>query len=142
MRLLVEAAGELSELFGKVALNSDRNCRRHRFRALAEQVFAALPAADRELLTSYSAGVNAGLAALHEKPFEYVALRVTPEPWHPMDSLLVLYSMALDLQDSSGNYELSLATLRDQLGNDGLVFFAPLVGPSDAALDGSTAPLV
>jgi len=135
------SAGELSELFGKVALNLDRSTHRHGFRALAQKVLASLPPADRALLTSYSAGVNAGLAALHEKPFEYLVLRVQPEPWRPEDSLLVIYSMTLDLQDSSGTYELCLATLRDQLGNDGLAFFAPLVGPNDAALDGSTAPL-
>ncbi len=135
------SAGELSELFGKVALNLDRTTRRHGFRALAQKVLAGLPPADRALLTSYSAGVNAGLAALHEKPFEYLVLRAQPEPWRPEDSLLVIYSMTLDLQDSSGTYELCLATLRDQLGNDSLAFFAPLVGPADAALDGSTAPL-
>ncbi|MEO6875066.1 MAG: penicillin acylase family protein [Opitutaceae bacterium] len=134
-------AGELSELFGNVALNADRTTRRHGFRALAKKVLDGLPPGDRALLTSYTAGVNAGLAALKEKPFEYLVLRVTPEPWRPEDSMLIIYAMTLDLQDSTGSYELSLATARDQLGNAGLAFFAPLLGPDDAALDGSTAPL-
>jgi len=136
-----KGAGELSELFGKVALPLDRTTRRHGFRALAQKVLAGLSASDRELLTSYTAGVNAGLAALKQKPFEYLVLRLTPEPWRPEDSLLVIYAMTLDLQDSSGTYELSLATLRDQLGLASVGFFAPVSTAEDAALDGSTAPL-
>ena len=134
-------AGELAELFGKVALPLDRSTRRHGFRTLAQKVYATLGPADRTLLNSYTAGVNAGLAALRKKPFEYLVLRQSPAPWKPEDSLLVIYAMTLDLQDSTGNYELSVATLRDQLGTAGVAFFAPLASPSDAALDGSTAPL-
>lgn len=136
-----KGAGELSELFGKVALPLDRATRRHGFRALARKVLAGLPASDRELLACYTAGVNAGLAALQKKPFEYLVLRLTPDPWRPEDSLLIIYAMTLDLQDSTGTYELSLATLRDQLGTAGVAFFAPIATPDDAAMDGSTAPL-
>jgi penicillin amidase len=134
-------AGELAELFGKVALPLDKSTRRHGFRALAGRVFSSLDPAGRDLLTSYTAGVNAGLAALKKKPFEYLVLRQEPAPWLPEDSILIIYAMTLDLQDSSGTYELSLATLRDQLGTAGVAFFAPLISPGDAALDGSTAPL-
>ena len=134
-------AGELSELFGKVALPLDRSTRRHGFRKIAQKVLANLAPAERALLTSYTAGVNAGLAALKKKPFEYLVLRLTPEPWQPEDSLLIIYAMTLDLQDSTGTYELSLATLRDQLGTAGVAFFAPVSTPADAALDGTTAPL-
>lgn len=133
-------AGELSELFGKVALPLDRTTRRHGFRALAKKVVAGLSPTNRSLLDRYTAGVNAGLAALKQKPFEYFVLRLSPEPWRPEDSLLVIYAMTLDLQDPTGVYEFSLATLRDHLGNAGVAFFAPLVSPDDAALDGSTAP--
>jgi len=134
-------AGELAELFGKVALPLDRSTRRHGFRALAQKVFAGLNPAERTFLTSYTAGVNAGLAALKKKPFEYLVLRQEPAPWLPEDSLLIIYAMTLDLQGSGATYELSLATLRDRLGTAGVAFFAPLVRPDDAALDGSTAPL-
>jgi len=134
-------AGELSELFGKLALPLDRATRRHGFRALAQKVLAGLAPADRDLLTRYTAGVNAGLGALPKKPFEYFVLRLAPAPWKPEDSLLIIYAMTLDLQDSTGSYELSLATLRDQLGTAGVAFFAPVSTPGDAALDGTTAPL-
>jgi penicillin amidase len=134
-------AGELAELFGKVALPLDRSTRRHAFRALAQKVLARLNPEERAVLTAYAAGANAGLASLKKKPFEYFVLRALPAPWQPEDSVLVMYAMTLDLQDSTGSYELSLATLRDQLGTAGVAFFAPLSTPADAALDGSTAPL-
>ncbi len=136
-----KGAGELAELFGKVALPSDRVTRRHGFRALAQKVLRGLAPDKRALLTSYAEGVNAGLAALQQKPFEYLALRTTPEPWRPEDSLLVIYVMTIDLQGTSATYELSLATLRDQLGTAALACFAPVATPEDAALDGSGAPL-
>lgn len=134
-------AGELAALFGQAALPLDRSTRPHRFRALAQKVLADLPADDRALLAAYAAGANAGLAALGAKPFEYYVLRATPEPWRPEDSVLISYAMTLDLQDATNNYEHSLAVLRDQLGNEAVAFFSPLLTPDDAALDGSTGPL-
>lgn len=136
-----KAAGELAELFGKSALPLDRAMRMHGFRQLAEQVVAQASPAERALLEAYTAGVNAGLAALGEKPFEYLVLRVAPQPWRPEDSMLVIYAMWLDLQEPTGRYEHTLMTLRDKLGFDAVPFFAPVVTPDDAALDGSTAPL-
>ncbi len=135
------SAGELSEIFGKVALPIDRATRVHGFRQLATQVYSKLPPDQREVLDAYTAGVNAGLSSLATKPFEYLVLRVAPRSWDPADSILVIYSMTLDLQDSTGNYELSLATLRDQLGFAGVAFFAPVSVPNDAALDGSVGTL-
>ncbi len=135
------AAGELAELFGEAALPLDRRHRPHRFRTLARQVLSALPASDRALLESYTLGVNAGLRALDRRPFEYIVLRTPPDLWHAEDSLLVAYTMILDLQDSENTYERSLTTLRDRYGDPGVAFFAPLLSPADAALDASTAPL-
>jgi len=135
------SAGELAELFGRRALPHDQAVRRHGFRSRAVQSVAALPAGERAVLDAYTAGVNTGLAALGERPFEYVALFSTPQPWLPEDSILVIQAMALDLQDETGRYERTLMTVRDHLGEDGLAFFAPLVTPADAALDGSVAPI-
>lgn len=132
--------GALAELFGKAALPVDRATRVHGFRALAQKVLAQASPDDRALLDAYTAGVNAGLAALREKPFEYLALRVSPKPWQAEDSILAVYAMWLDLQDSTGRYERTLMTLRDQFGDESLAFFAPVLTPDDAALDGSTAP--
>ena len=83
------AGGRLAELFGDVALDTDRDHRRHRFAAVADEVLAALPAEHREVLDAYAAGVNAGLGRLAVRPFEYLVLRRQPEPWTARDSLLV-----------------------------------------------------
>ena len=134
------AAGELAELFGPAALPLDRATRGHGFRALSRQILAQLPANQHALVEAYAAGVNAGLGALGAKPFEYLVLRDTPQPWLPEDCLLVNFAMWLDLQDSTGRYEHTLMTLRDHFGAESLAFFAPLVTAADAALDGTTAP--
>ncbi|MGH7947177.1 MAG: penicillin acylase family protein, partial [Opitutaceae bacterium] len=135
------AAGELSELFGKRAIVRDRATRMHGFRALARTVVARLNPEQRTILDAYAEGVNAGLGALGERPFEYLVLRDQPQPWRPEDSILIIYAMTLDLQDEMGVYERSLMTLRDKFGPEGLAFFAPMMTPADAALDGTTAPL-
>ncbi|HWA86560.1 MAG TPA: penicillin acylase family protein, partial [Opitutus sp.] len=119
----------------------DRATRPFHFRELARQVVARLPSDQRALLEQFAAGANAGLAALGAKPFEYLLLRATPAPWRPEDSLLISYAMTLDLQDASDTRERSLMTLRDRYGIDAVNFFAPLLTPDDAALDGTTAPL-
>ncbi|MBL9216525.1 MAG: penicillin acylase family protein [Opitutaceae bacterium] len=132
-----DSAGELAELFGEAAVPRDRSHRVHGFRPLAGRVVAALPADRRAELDAYTAGVNAGLAALPGRPWEYLVLRTTPEPWRPEDSLLVGYTMWLDLQDSTGRLEQSLRAVRLTLGQAGLDFFAPPGDSWDAALDGS-----
>ncbi|MDQ5977581.1 MAG: penicillin amidase [Verrucomicrobiota bacterium] len=131
-------AGELAELFGPAAVDFDRSRRRHGFRALAGRVLAELPPAHRAFLEAYTAGVNRGLAALPRTPWEYAVLRTDPRPWQPEDSLLVVYAMWLDLQDTTGDAELSLRALRETLGSDGARFFAPAGTAWDSALDGSS----
>jgi penicillin amidase len=135
------AAGELAEIFGARAVPRDRASRRHGFRKLAQDVLARLGPEHRAQLDAYTGGVNAGLAALREPPFEYLVLREAPQPWCAEDTFLVAYAMTLEFQEKLVGYELSLMTLRDQLGHDALAFFAPTVTPTDAALDGTTAPL-
>ena len=134
------SAGELAELFGAAALPVDRAHRLHGFRPLAGQVLAALPPEHRALLDAYTAGVNAGLAALPRPPWEYAVLRTDPRPWRAEDSLLVVYTMWLDLQESGGRDELSRLALREALGSGGVAFLAPPGTAWDAALDGSTFP--
>lgn len=135
------SAGELSALIGKATVETDKRARIHGFRKLAQTVVSRLPANQLQLLEAYAAGVNEGLARLASQPFEYIVLRSKPEPWKPEDSVLLIYSMTLDLQDERGGYEQSLAAVRDTLGGPALAYFAPLIGPDDAAIDGSLAPL-
>jgi hypothetical protein len=58
------AAGELSELFGTVALDQDRKARLFRFRHVAGAVIEQASPEQRALMDAYTRGVNAGLAAL------------------------------------------------------------------------------
>jgi len=119
------AAGELAALVGPRALVLDREIRIHRFRAEAHRAIALLQPIDRAVLDAYTAGVNAGLASLGEKPFEYLILRQNPQPWRAEDSLLVVLSMFITLQDTDGSYESTLATMSDVLPAEMFAFMAP-----------------
>jgi penicillin amidase len=100
------AAGELSELFGPVALKSDRRTRRFGFRAVARRVVEAAPEIERNVVEAYTRGVNAGLASLRARPWEYRMLRAAPRPWAPEDSVLVVHAMWWQLQYGSLRSEL------------------------------------
>ena len=110
-----QPAGELSALVGPAALNTDRAQRVHRFRSIAGRALALAPADYRAELEAYAAGVNAGLAALGAAPFEYLALRLTPEPWAPEDSMLTLIAMSVTLQGNQWEYERTLGALAGRL---------------------------
>src|SRR6188474_652322 len=99
------AAGELAALVGRRALFLDRAIRTHRFRAEATAALSLMSARDRAILEAYTAGVNSGLAAMTAPPFEYLLLRQVPEPWRAEDSLLVVLSMFITLQDADGTFE-------------------------------------
>jgi penicillin amidase len=130
-------AGELSELFGAATVELDKSARLHGFRRLAAQVIAQAAPAELAVLSAYTAGVNAGLAALPKTPWEYLVLRTPPQPWREADSLLCIYAMWFDLQDYTGAFDLNREALRSALGQAGLDFLAPSGNSWDAALDGS-----
>ena len=134
------AAGELSALVGIRALAVDREIRIHRFRAEAQRAAAALPAEDRALLDAYTAGVNAGLTSLGAPPFEYLLLRQAPKPWLAEDSLLVVLSMFITLQDPEGVYESTLGTMRDVLPQAVYEFLAPVGTEWDSPVVGHGIP--
>lgn len=110
------AAGELSELFGRAALEQDRRARLFRFRHIAEQVLAQTPADQRAAIEAYARGVNAGLASLRSRPWEYWLLQSTPAPWKPEDTALVSYAMWWDLQYHSLRMEMQKRALNMRLG--------------------------
>ncbi|HUH54666.1 MAG TPA: penicillin acylase family protein [Rhodanobacter sp.] len=106
-------AGELSALVGPAALPIDLNHRRHRLRAVADAAYAQLPQDQKQQLDHYRDGVNAGLADLHVKPWEYLLLGSKPQPWQSPDSLLLVAAMYLDLNgDGLNARELHIAQMR------------------------------
>jgi penicillin amidase len=135
------AAGELSALVGRRALPADREIRVHRFRPEALRALALMAARDRALIEAYTAGVNAGLRGLAAPPFEYTLLRQAPEPWRPEDSLLVILSMFVTLQDRKGAYESTVGTLHDVLPAEAAAFFAPRGTEWDTPVAGTALPM-
>ncbi len=136
-------AGELAALLGPRLVAIDRQRRIHRFRKRATEALATVPPAQRLLLDRYVAGVNAGLAALSARPFEYALLRAQPVPWQAADSLLVVYAMYFDLQDDQMARLLSRGLLRDHGTTAGqLAALLPEASAYDAPLDAPaiTAP--
>ena len=109
------SAGELSALFGEVALDADRRHRVHRMRARVESRLDAIAGERLPQLRAYADGANAGLAALRARPWPYLLLRQRPAPWEPADSVLAAHAMYFDLQDGANADELALWQLRPHL---------------------------
>ena len=137
------SAGELAALVGAKAVDVDLGHRVHRMRDVAHRAYEALPDDQRTLVDAYRDGVNAGVGALRVRPWEYLLLRQSPQPWKGEDTLLVLGAMYLDLnEDGANRREREMARLRAALP-------APLadalLAPDaqwEAALDGTTSPEV
>jgi penicillin amidase len=110
------AAGELAELFGRVALEQDRKARLFRFRSVAREVIAQATAAERAVIEAYARGVNAGLAGLAGRPWEYWVLGQPPVPWRAEDTVLVEHAMWWDLQVNGLRREILRQEINARLG--------------------------
>ncbi len=135
------AAGELSALFGPLALEADKRIRIHRFRHVAGRVLAAATPEERAVFTAYAEGVNAGLAALGAKPWEYLALRTEPTPWVPEDTVLAVDAMFLDLQHGDGAYESDVGLVHDLLPKPLAALLTPVGTDLDAPIVGAPMAL-
>ena len=110
------AAGELAELLGGAALEQDRRARLFRFRSVAREVLAQAAPAERALLEAYARGVNAGLADLAGRPWEYWVLGAPPLPWRPEDTILIEHAMWWDLQANGLRREILRQEINARLG--------------------------
>jgi penicillin amidase len=130
------SAGELAELFGAVAVDTDKRHRVHRMRARVTRHLDTIVGDKRSMMQAYVDGVNAGLADLRVRPWPYLVLRRQPEPWTLEDSALTGYAMYFDLQDSTNARELALLRMRPHvppalfalLTHDGSQWDAPIQG--------------
>lgn len=142
------AAGELSELFGKVAVEQDEKARMFRFRSVARAVIQQAPAEQRAIVAAYAKGVNAGLASLRSRPWEYWALGSPPVEWVPEDTILVEHAMWWDLQANGLRREMLRHEINARLGGTecdagwkcALRFFYPARTEWDAPDGVSTGP--
>ena len=130
------AAGELAELFGSVALPADRTARAHRMRERMHAALATLTPEDRDEITAYRDGVNAGLAALSTRPFPYLLTRTTPAPWRDEDTPLVVAAMAFTLNDAENRRELAFTEMHAALPESAFRFLTAIGGEWDAPIAG------
>ncbi|MBM3784790.1 MAG: penicillin acylase family protein [Acidobacteria bacterium] len=101
------AAGELAEIVGPPAIESDREFRRLRLSRLAERRAATVAGEDKVVMAAYARGVNHYLETHHDKlPLEFALLGVKPRPWRIEDSVLIGLMMA---QRLSNTYKHDLA---------------------------------
>lgn len=134
------AAGELAGLVGSRALLVDREVRIHRFRAEARRAVRLLQPAQAAILDAYVEGVNAGLASLKARPFEYLLLQQDPLPWSAEDSFLAVLSMFITLQESDGAFESTLATMHAVLPQEVFDFLTPRGTEWDTPVVGDRLP--
>ncbi len=88
------AAGELSEVVGKMGLESDQDAHRWRMQRVAEAQERHLTADSRAILAAYARGVNYFLETHRGRLApEFAVLRYDPRPWRVRDSLLVVLQM-------------------------------------------------
>jgi penicillin amidase len=86
-----KARGRLAEVLGPEAIESDLLYRTIGLAQIAEKEWPTLPPEMRELLTSYTAGINALMDASRGcLPIEFDLLGYEPEPWRETDSLAII----------------------------------------------------
>ncbi len=95
------AAGELAEVVGKQALETDQESRRLRIGKIAEEAEQTMPAADRSILAAYARGVNFFLETHRgHLPVEFSLLNYEPRPWSKRDTVLAGLQMYRTLTTS------------------------------------------
>ncbi|MDX1509392.1 MAG: penicillin acylase family protein, partial [Woeseiaceae bacterium] len=131
-----QAAGELAELFGAVAVDADRQARFHRFRSRARAVLQDATAEERRIIERYADGVNAGRGSLGARPFEYLLIGAEPRDWAAEDSVIVVYAMFMQLNDARASKDVRRGLVHrvlpqgvyDWLYPDGTEWDAPIMG--------------
>ena len=85
-----KAAGRLAEILGQDGLELDLVARTIGIARIAQAEWQRTPEETRRLLTSFSHGVNAAIAAAGDRPpIEFDLLGYAPEPWSPVDCLAI-----------------------------------------------------
>jgi len=89
-------SGRLSEIFGERSLDRDRFMRHLGLKEAAQKSLAKLFPHERDLITAYCRGVNFWMESQGWNwPPEFLVLRFRPEPWRPLDSLVIKEIMSM-----------------------------------------------
>jgi penicillin amidase len=91
------AYGRWAEWVGPSGVEGDRFLRRFRFEDSARRDWDAASAEARAMLTAFTAGVNAFVAAAARWGVEFEIAGARPEPWRPWDSMAVFKIRHLDI---------------------------------------------
>jgi penicillin amidase len=90
--------GRLAELFGPIALDTDRYVRVLGFNRVVQREAEMLEGEARAVVDAYVRGINAFIDQHTRRlPIEFTILRLRPEPWRPEDVLVWAKMMALNL---------------------------------------------
>ncbi len=123
-------AGRLSEIVGIGALPFDRMFRIVGLQRIAVEIERNLSEQTRNDLQAYSEGVNAWCALSEGTlPIEFDLLRYDPEPWTPVDCILIGRLLAWELNLSWWT-DITYGTLVARLGRDTVAQILPSFPPS------------
>jgi penicillin amidase len=112
------ARGELSEIFGEVALAGDIESRTLGFPRVMDRAVGELDEESRRLFEVYARGVNAYLESHRGRlPVEFLLLGYEPALWQPADSIGVAMNMAKALS-TTWPYDLMRERIRAKLSSD------------------------
>src|SRR6266702_4791058 len=104
------SSGRLSEIFGELALETDRFARCLGMHRAADNAARQLPEHSQRILDAYALGVNAYIERNQNKlPVEFTFLRFKPEPWRIEDSIQWSKMMGWNL---GGNWETEVIRAR------------------------------
>src|SRR5215204_1136079 len=131
------ARGELSEIFGKAALEEDKRRRNYGFAQVAEASAAQADPRSRAVMEAYAAGVNAYIDSLDDKslPTEFQLLGYRPRHWTPADSAAVGKNFA-EVLSSTWTLDIARAAFVN-LPPDKAAALFPEVSPIDVLVVGS-----
>ena len=136
--------GRLSELFGEALLERDKYVRVLGLKQAALKDYEQLPPEIKDILISYSRGINAWINSRKWKwPPEFSLLRYRPEPWSPLDSLIIKQVMAMLLSTDYPS-EVVRSNLIYRVGQDKAlqILEEGVEGPSFEAVKASLSSLM
>jgi penicillin amidase len=129
--------GELSEIFGPRALESDKEQRILGFKHLVAKQERNLPPADLHCLQRYTEGVNAFIGLHRDRlPVEFHVLGYKPSAWSPRDTLVLNLWMG-KLLSTSWNVDLMREMLYQKLDRRIADEFMVEFSPNDLLVVGS-----
>lgn len=114
------AAGRISEVVGKKAIELDKYQRRMGMVFGAEKSLEGMmeDPKSKEMILAYTAGINAYIRSLSaaQLPLEYKILDFKPEEWTPLKCALLLKQMSAVL--AMGSDEFYMTNIRNKFGNE------------------------